>query len=253
MTVNGAELALQGDVLINVLAFKGQSGQLMASALDQVGRLTASGSALYPPVHFSDFDHWQVESSLLTAPNSEFDGRLSPAEGVAFLILLNECGAIAPNLFSNVEKSKMIQKMFGLGRDGWISDALDGFARLGSQLSRAAGIRDRLLAGEGEPVGGKMREVVRQNHWRVFAKAIVEDSFILGEKTVEAAVGEAARLAERDIQDNPGGARTPGEIRARINSFRKGAMAGGRLYLEARKLAARLVEEKIEPKSIDGI
>lgn len=238
MAIGDEELNISLDSLDNALAFKGNSSQLFSDAVDEVKRLSSNGREIYKP-DFASLRKPESAKTLKTEPDSQFDGPLNNEEAVALKILLDESSALFQHYAIDFETSDKIQEILGLPKDGWQSDAMEGIAKFGSYAGIAAGVRDQIRRNEPPPKELKTwGDRTKKDWWERFAEPLKKDGLVIGRNTVTAVEGVVAEFAERDIPKVPEGAKTPEEIRARIESQKHGAKLAGKLYLETKELAS---------------
>jgi hypothetical protein len=221
------------DSLHNTLAFRGNSAQLFREAVEEVKRLSEGGREIFPP-RFATLENPKSASALRTEPYSIHDGHLNPDEAVAIKILLDESSALYQYYAINFETSHKIREILGLKQGDWQSDVMDGLAEFGIFAGLAAGVREQI-----ERNSPPLEDMIKKDWWSKFEEPLRKDGLVLGKYTVEAIEKVVAGYAERDIPTDPEGAKTPQEIRARIESKKHGAKLAGMLFLEARELASK--------------
>lgn len=231
---------LSPDALKHSLAFKGQSARLFSDAVEQVRLLSEAGRGIYPPIQFPIPPDGVAESTLRVTPDSDFNGYLLPAEAVAVSILLDECGALAQAWGRTFERSNKLHAALQLSPHGSDYDAISGFAEFGDTLAAASAVRERLENKLGEPDGTTIKDNMERKLWRRFSDSLGKDNLGLGLATSEAVISSIADLANQNIPNNPCGARTPDEIKSKIESRIHGARLAKNLYLEALGLAAQV-------------
>ncbi len=202
----------------------------------QTESFVSTRRAIYPPAVFPSLRKTQPESSIRENPKSDFHGRLSPAEAAAVLVLLTESSALCQAFAESWDTARKIDELLGISGDLWQSDVIEGFSSFGNMLGLAAGVR------ESEEIIGKIKTIgdkIKKDWWDKFHGAIEQDGKILGRATASAIERTVGEFAERDIPNNPEGARNNEEIRTRIASQKRGAQLARKLYLETFSLTSR--------------
>jgi hypothetical protein len=242
------EKALSTNALDHALAFRENSAQLFSDAIGQVKVLARTSDAIYPPIGFPTWRNRCSESTIRLQPDSDFDGQLTFAEAAATVVLLNEVSALAQASGRTDEMSDKLHAVLQLPENGWQSDTIDGLADFGNMLGWAARIRERIISGEGAPNGKTLGDAAKRSWWNKFEKPVRQDGLKLGENTAQAIIKTIVALAERDIPNNPEGAKTPDQIAARIASKKHGAELAAQLYLESWRLAAKILPDTIQTR-----
>jgi len=245
MSTDEEQGGLTDDVLRSTLVLRGQSRLFFNEAINEVNKIMATGNDIYPPSIFPHAGTRQPTTSLQLSSDSFGEGRLSPAEGVAVIILLGECNGLAQNWRKSEEITKKMAEIIGSSEIAWDFDLIDGMSEFGNMVGKAAGVRERLLNGLGRPEGSTTKDILLKLSYDTFATTLKEDALVIGEKTTAAISQQVEMLAKRDISNNPEGAKTDVEIKARINGRTRGAKLAREIYLEARTLASKSVSEQI--------
>ncbi len=228
------------------IAFRGNDIEMYRSNVAQVRELVARGQEIYPPAAFPTWSEPVPRSILRTSPTSELIGRLAPAEAVGVLTLLNESGALFQAFGQDSSATKLLLQTLGLPSRGWPTDAIEGITQFGEMLGSAAEVRDTIIRGEKPPTGSTNSETAKRRSWDKFHDAIEKDNMILGENTSTVIVQMIDELATDIIPKNPDMARNAEEVKARIESEKRGARLAKDLYLEARQLASHELPERVE-------
>lgn len=242
------EKAISTNALDHALAFSENSAQLFSDAIEQVKILAKKTDAIYPPTLFPTVRNPYPESTIRLQPDSDFDGQLTLAEAAATVVLLNEVSALAQASGRTYEMSDKLHVVLQLPEDGWQSDTIDGLAEFGDMIGWAARIRERIISGEGMPNGKTIGDMAKKGWWDKFEKPVRQDGLKLGKNTAQAIIKTVGELAERDIPNNPEGAKTPEQKAARIASKKHGAKLAAQLYLESLKMASKILPDAIQTR-----
>lgn len=231
------------DALDNSMAFKGNSAQILQSALEEVQKITQGGQDVFSP-GFPTYSTPESGTALKTEPRSGFQGLLKKSEAVAEKVLLDETSAFYQNFAKNDQTARKIDEALQLPKGGWQMDATDGITEYGLYVGIAAGVREEMRKGE-KPAKGRrsIGDVVKADWRKKFEEPLKADGLNIGRNTSRAIKDSIAELAERDIPNNPEGAKTPEEIQARIQSKKHGAQMAEKLFFEVKDIASKVFGE----------
>ena len=120
------DLQLATDALESVIAYKGNSAQLFAEAVNEVKVLTVDGKRVYPPKTFPSVRNPHPGSSILTEPDARImSGALSSAEAVAVKVLLDESSALAQSFARSFELSRLVSQVLKMEEGATLGDILE--------------------------------------------------------------------------------------------------------------------------------
>ena len=225
------------------------SGNAYREAVDDIKTLTAGGTDFYP----AWFPSWRTPEKMIpvgTTPKNNYDGRITPAEGVASTLLLREHSALQQAFGESNEMVKQIRSVMGLSRDEWPIDVTGGIGDFGNELRTASRVREMMLIGKVSQ-GYAFGEESDREAYASYSETIPQDGMKLGENTVKRMLEELTKATETDIRLDD--SQHPEDMQPRIKSRRHGYELGSKLYLEVLERSSKelpsILQDKAEPSA----
>ena len=222
----------------DIIAFKGQNPQYLAGVIKEITELSSKGP-IYPP-HFVTSHKPRPENRILLQPDTQYAGRLSPAEAVAMQVIADAGSAIAKILAKGSDGAKLVRRTVGYP-GCWLGDIVVGIASFGYNLRGAMRIRRRIAEGEAIPKNRTFRDLLDIDLLQTYDEPLKLDGMVIKENTVAAAIKSASESAEneRKINEFPRSTKDEKVLQNRRRSKRRGVELGATIYLRILKLAIK--------------
>lgn len=193
---------------------------------ETIDRIKEMSGNLYPG-SFVELDSYGIGIE----PDDLGDGRLLPAEAVAFELLLTEYRALMSGYDHFMDDEQTHSKMYQI-LGGEPRNVIEGLESFGNYLKTAAAIREYLLTKGEPPSEGRIMIGNCEYSRKLFLqlqKALKQDQMTLGQNIVTQIINSQPSLDPN----------TPMNIKAEFADEQHGIVLASKLYLEVLQLASQ--------------